>query len=171
MKEIPHNFKSLEICPVPAEAQAELVQTLQWLIPEEHIFADYIRDKNNREKLIQKVESLKNLPEKPEKINPEIEAERVSSKEMDQTTFRDLCRLWETFMRLHKVCKKPLTLLIMLHQEERALDAARATGGIVNVLGWSKDQHLETLSKVKVLGQGFHPLHPEAVLSQKSNTY
>jgi energy-coupling factor transporter ATP-binding protein EcfA2 len=284
-----------EKCPVSAEIQAELVQTLQWLIPEKHIFANYIRDKNNREKLIQKIESLKNLPEKPEKIDPEIEAEKVSTiiakefakaqsvfeepdnwqvikkslsqklgeivnnhlpetlgklwdelsmnitpapwlmpekakfqvktsrgeqslsiklgvnekaplaryilnqaeihilglawfftrylthgrfrdafiimddpaQEMDQTTFRDLCRLWETFMRLHKVYKKPLTLLIMLHQEERALDAARATGGIVNVLGWSKDQHLGTLSKVKVLGRGFHPLHPEVVLSQK----
>ena len=55
------------------------MQTLQWLIPEKHIFADYIRDKNNREKLIQKIESLKDLPEKPEKIDPEIEADKVSA--------------------------------------------------------------------------------------------
>ena len=82
------------------------------------------------------------------------------AQEMDQTTFRDLCRLWETLLRLHKAQKIPLNLIVMLHQESRALDAARATGGIICTLSWGTSQDQDNLSQMKLLSDGFHPLRP-----------
>lgn len=59
--------------------------------------------------------------------------------DMDQTTFRDFCRLMESLLRLHTTgaINNPLSMLIFLHQDERALDAARATGGLLNRLTWN----------------------------------
>lgn len=82
------------------------------------------------------------------------------AQEMDQATYRDLCRLWETYLRLHKVANRPLCLFVMLHQEERALDAARATGGELKVLGWGKDQMPATIHDIQLLGEGFSPRQP-----------
>ncbi|UUZ78041.1 hypothetical protein LP414_14835 [Polaromonas sp. P1(28)-13] len=47
------------------------------------------------------------------------------AQEMDQTTFRSFTRLIQTFCRLHERYGHPLTLVLLLHQEDRALDAAR----------------------------------------------
>lgn len=60
--------------------------------------------------------------------------------EQDQTSFRDLCRLWETMMRLHRVYSRPLKIVVLLNQESRAIEAARATSGVLAVLGWERDQ-------------------------------
>ena len=57
--------------------------------------------------------------------------------DMDQTTYRDLCRLLESLQRLHQKQSIPLSMLIMLHQDERALDAARATRGVLHRLTWN----------------------------------
>jgi energy-coupling factor transporter ATP-binding protein EcfA2 len=81
------------------------------------------------------------------------------AQELDQTSYRDLCRLWETLIRLHKVYSMPLKLVIMLHQESRALDAARATGGLLYVLGWALDQE-HSLKRIALLGPGFHSPQP-----------
>lgn len=88
------------------------------------------------------------------------------AQEMDQATYRELCRVWETLIRLHKIAEKPLCLLLMLHQEERALDAARATGGELYLLGWGKGQKQETVRRITLLGEGFAPLTPERVLEK-----
>lgn len=88
------------------------------------------------------------------------------AQEMDQATYRELCRFWETLVRIHKVGNKPLSLLIMLHQEERALDAARATGGELHLLAWGNNQKPESVKKVALLGEGFAPLKPEKVLEK-----
>jgi hypothetical protein len=74
--------------------------------------------------------------------------------ELDQTSFRDLCRLWETFARLHRVYQRPLKLVIMLNQESRAVEAARATGGVLTVLGWALEQD-EPAEARTVIGEGF----------------
>jgi len=79
--------------------------------------------------------------------------------ELDQTSFRDLCRLWETLVRLHRVYDRPLTLVVMLNQESRAVEAARATGGILGVLGWSREQE-ESVRATSVIGGGFFALQP-----------
>lgn len=88
--------------------------------------------------------------------------------ELDQTSFRDLCRLWETMMRLHRVYSRPLKLIVMLNQESRALDAARATGGILAILGWERDQE-KAMPAISVIGEGFHAPQP-AGLFEKTRT-
>jgi hypothetical protein len=59
------------------------------------------------------------------------------AQEMDQPTYRELCRFWETLLRMHHRREIPLHLLILLHQDERALDAARATNATIHFLGWN----------------------------------
>ena len=83
--------------------------------------------------------------------------------ELDQTSFRDLCRLWETMMRLHRVYDRPLKLIVMLNQENRAVEAARATGAILSILGWEPEQEIQSVKSISVIGEGFHPLQPSAI--------
>ena len=59
---------------------------------------------------------------------------------LDQATYRDLCRFWRVLLRLHALRKVPLRLVLFLQQEDQALYAARATGGVVNLLGWTAEQ-------------------------------
>jgi energy-coupling factor transporter ATP-binding protein EcfA2 len=60
------------------------------------------------------------------------------AQEMDQTAYRDLCRLLETLLRLHRIHARPLRLLVLLHQDERALDLVRATDARLLRLGWHR---------------------------------
>jgi hypothetical protein len=62
------------------------------------------------------------------------------AQEMDQPTYRDLCRLLATILRLYVHEKKQFTLMLLLHREDRALDAARETHAGLRVLGWMLDQ-------------------------------
>jgi len=87
------------------------------------------------------------------------------AQEMDQPSFRELTRFWETLLRLHNKKGDPFTLIVALHQEERALDVARATNGRLYILGWQKTQEdsgsSPSVKKVVLLAPGFHPLEPE----------
>ncbi len=85
--------------------------------------------------------------------------------ELDQTSFRDLCRLWETTMRLHRVYRRPLKLIVMLNQESRAVEAARATGAILSVLGWKRELEIQSVRSVSVIGEGFHAPQPAAMFA------
>lgn len=85
--------------------------------------------------------------------------------ELDQTSFRDLCRLWETMMRLHRVYSKPLKIIVMLNQESRAVEAARATGAILSVLGWEREQEIQSVRSISVIGEGFHAPQPAAMFA------
>ncbi len=58
---------------------------------------------------------------------------------MDQPTYRDFCRLLETLLRLHRVQGLPISLVLLLHQDSRAVDAARATNGVLHLLRWNKN--------------------------------
>ncbi|RPJ86062.1 MAG: hypothetical protein EHM18_08145, partial [Acidobacteria bacterium] len=51
------------------------------------------------------------------------------AESLDQAGFRDLCRFWGTLIRLHRVYERPFHLVVTLGQENRAMEAARATGG------------------------------------------
>lgn len=83
--------------------------------------------------------------------------------DMDQTTFRDFCRLMESLLRLHRVLSIPFTLLILLHQDERALDAARATDALMMRLVWNRGAaELAKALKLKS-DEMLHP-HPEGIL-------
>jgi len=74
------------------------------------------------------------------------------AQDMDQTSFRDLCRLFETFVRIHRIYSISLALIVFLNQESRAIDAARATGGVLSVLGWIGEQ--EATVRSVAFGEG-----------------
>jgi hypothetical protein len=89
------------------------------------------------------------------------------AQEMDQATYRDMCRLWETIIRLHRRRDIPLSMMVMLHQESRAIDAARATNGQLCVLGWDKQQQdtqqQPTVKHVQLIGEQFKPVKPAKI--------
>lgn len=93
------------------------------------------------------------------------------AQEMDQPSFRELVRLWETLLRLHHRNGRPLTMIVTLHQEERALDAARATNGKLYILGWQMKQedtsNRTSVKKIVLLAPGYHPLKPEKIFNDK----
>jgi hypothetical protein len=86
------------------------------------------------------------------------------AQELDQTSFRDLCRLLETWVRLHRVSAIPLSLVVLLNQESRALDAARATGGTLAILEWRGIQNA-TLRQIDVIGPAFYPPQPTTLFT------
>lgn len=59
------------------------------------------------------------------------------AQEMDQTTYRAFVRWLQVLTRLHTVRNIPLSLITFLHQEDRALDLARATSQRVMMLRWA----------------------------------
>ena len=91
------------------------------------------------------------------------------AQEMDQPSFRELVRFWETLLRLHQRRTRPYTMIVALHQEERALDVARATNGKLYMLGWKSRQQgtgeSPSVKKVVLLASGFYPLKPETVFA------
>lgn len=83
------------------------------------------------------------------------------AQEMDQPTFRELTRFLATLLRLHEHTARPFTLLLLLHQEERALDAARETDSGLYMLGWTRRQtefpgESNTVRRMRINGPGFH---------------
>lgn len=91
------------------------------------------------------------------------------AQEMDQPSFRELVRFWETLLRLHQKKERSFVMIIALHQEERALDTARATNGKLYMLGWKSSQQdsseSPSVKKVVLLAPGFHPLKPEKMFT------
>ena len=82
---------------------------------------------------------------------------------MDQPTFRDLCRFLETLLRLHRVYSIPLSLVVLLHEDQRALDTARATGAVLYQLRWNR--HTKSINKpLRVYGEQMNPPLPISVL-------
>lgn len=59
------------------------------------------------------------------------------AQEMDQTTYRIFVRWIQAMSRLHVVRNIPLSTVIFLHQEDRALDLARATNLSVIMIEWA----------------------------------
>jgi hypothetical protein len=90
-----------------------------------------------------------------------------AAQEMDQTSFRELIRFVETLLRINQKNNNALTLILTLHQEDRALDAARATDARLYVLGWQDTQDdsgaQSSVKRVVLLAPGFHPLKPETM--------
>lgn len=81
------------------------------------------------------------------------------AQEMDQTTFRSFARFIQMFLRLQEKKQIDTQLVLFLHQEDRALDMARATLGRFIMLSWSskKDGSQHTYSEVRLLSEGFKP--------------
>ncbi|WP_374631173.1 AAA family ATPase [Ferrovibrio sp.] len=82
------------------------------------------------------------------------------SDAMDQATFRDLCRFLETVIRLHVVEDMELSLVLLMHQEQRALDAARALNAMLYLLRWNK--HTKAINRpMRVFGKTMGAPAPE----------
>lgn len=86
------------------------------------------------------------------------------AQEMDQTTFRTFTRFLQILRRLHIRNKVPLSLLILLHQEDRALDAARATDHQLTALKWARKINSSgvksSVEQVVLLNNSFKPPLP-----------
>jgi hypothetical protein len=85
--------------------------------------------------------------------------------ELDQAGFRDLCRLWETLIRLHRVYQRPFRLIITLNQEARAIEAARATRATLSLLGWTPDQN-EPLRTARLIPENVRPPQPARLFQE-----
>jgi len=94
------------------------------------------------------------------------------AQEMDQTTFRTFTRFLQSWINAHKDLNIPYKCLAFLHQEDRALDFARATDGALHVLDWiSRQGDLNgssvTFRQIKLLEDGFVYRQPFDLLGQK----
>ena len=92
------------------------------------------------------------------------------AQEMDQTTFRSFARFAQALLRLHSKQNVPAQLVFFLHQEERALDMARATLGRFIMLAWQqKNNSINDMREIRLLADGFNPqtaihvIKPQAV--------
>jgi hypothetical protein len=92
------------------------------------------------------------------------------AQEMDQTTFRSFARFAQALLRLHSKQKVPTQLVLFLHQEERALDMARATLGRFIMLSWQqKNDSMNDIREMMLITEGFKPqtaihvIKPQAV--------
>lgn len=68
------------------------------------------------------------------------------AQEMDQHTFKDLCRFFEILVRLHRVKKIPLSFVVMLHQDERAVELVRILNGWLHQLRWNNDGNVDMVT-------------------------
>jgi hypothetical protein len=82
------------------------------------------------------------------------EAEPIAKK------LRDLQALQKQILE-----RGPLKLIVMLNQESRAVEAARATGAILSVLGWEREQEIQSVRSISVIGEGFHAPQPAAMFA------
>jgi hypothetical protein len=85
------------------------------------------------------------------------------AQQMDQPTFRDFCRLLAVLVRLHVTEKLPLTLVLFLHQDERAMEAARVTDGTLHLLRWHSGQAMVE-NKYKMRVSPVLPVTPYSLL-------
>jgi energy-coupling factor transporter ATP-binding protein EcfA2 len=88
------------------------------------------------------------------------------AQEMDQTTYKDFCRFLESLLRLHKRTNQPLNIVLLLHQEDRAIDAARSLNALLTVLSWTDTQVGKSVTGVKLYGDAPYWPRPETVLAQ-----
>jgi hypothetical protein len=79
------------------------------------------------------------------------------AQEMDQTTYSSFARFIGAFARVHRTRGIPITLLVLMHQEERALELARSTDALIHILSWSPmqgDEGSAPIRRMKLTQQG-----------------
>lgn len=81
------------------------------------------------------------------------------AQEMDQHTFKDLCRFFEILVRLHRVKKIPLSFVVMLHQDERAVELVRTLNGWLHQLRWNNDGNVD-MTTLKLMTDEFKAPFP-----------
>lgn len=92
------------------------------------------------------------------------------AQDMDQVTFRRFVRFLQAFLRLHKATGTETRVFLTLHQEDRALDVARAISpnAEVTVLDWAQQVVFRgsaaTVKKVNLRNPQQRPPMPEPLL-------
>lgn len=81
------------------------------------------------------------------------------AQEMDQHTFKDLCRFLESLIRLHKIKTIPCTMITMLHQDERAFELVKTLNGLLYQLRWNNDGDVD-LTMMKLVNDQFKAPYP-----------
>jgi hypothetical protein len=82
------------------------------------------------------------------------------AQDMDQPSFRALCRFLATLLSLYDNAGLDFTLLLLLNQEDRAMDAARETGQGHILLGWTGSQEDATVQRIGIFGEGTRSPQP-----------
>lgn len=89
------------------------------------------------------------------------------AQEMDQTTYRIFVRWIQAMSRLHVARKIPLSTVVFLHQEDRALDLARATNLSVVMIEWAAQMRTDgpnpTVKTLQLNNSDFKWPLPEAL--------
>lgn len=85
----------------------------------------------------------------------------LSPEAMAQQVHRALCRFLASLLSLYEAQGRPFTLVLLLNQEDRAVDAARETGHGLILLGWTGRQEDATLHRVGIFGEGVRSPQPE----------
>jgi hypothetical protein len=83
------------------------------------------------------------------------------ARDLDSAAHRAFCRFLAAFLGLHEAAGLPLTLVLLMGQEDRAQDAARETGQDLWLLGWSNRQEQDALKRVRLFGDGTRSAQPE----------
>ncbi len=95
------------------------------------------------------------------------------AQEMDQTTYRIFVRWIQAMSRLHVARKIPLSTVVFLHQEDRALDLARATNLSVVMIEWASQMRTDgpnpTVKTLQLNNSDFKWPLPEALKAAPEN--
>lgn len=75
------------------------------------------------------------------------------AQEMDQHTFKDLCRFFEVLIRLHQIKEIPLSFVVMLHQDERAIELVRMLNGWLHQLRWNHNGDVDMTTFKLMVGE------------------
>ena len=82
------------------------------------------------------------------------------AQDMDQPAYRALCRFLATLLGLYEAGGQPFTLVLLLNQEDRAMDAARETGQGLILLGWTGRQEDAAVKRITLFGEGIRSPQP-----------
>ena len=88
------------------------------------------------------------------------------AQDMDQAAYRAFCRFLAALLGLYRAEGRPFTLVLLLGQQDRALDAARETGEGLILLGWTGRQEDATVRRVALFGEGVRSPQPEDLFGQ-----
>lgn len=88
------------------------------------------------------------------------------AQDMDQPAYRAFCRFLATLLGLYEAGGQPFTLVLLLNQEDRAMDAARETGQGLTLLGWTGRQEDATVQRITLFGEGIRSPQPGDLWAQ-----
>jgi hypothetical protein len=82
------------------------------------------------------------------------------AQDMDQPAFRALCRFLATLLNLYDSAGQAFTLVLLLNQEDRAMDAARELGQGLILLGWTGSQEDAAVQRIAIFGEEIRSPQP-----------